>query len=264
MSTADDFLRGVNRGDSGEQSQSGLGPGPGDAGSGFERLQAEAATLAANLRGSVPATATYTGWDDAETISVTIDADGAITAVELPDSAHDRTKAHLLAAAVVQATRNAGLDRLRGWAVSTGTPHPSVVADAPPASPSPAPTVAAGDLTGRRLLDLVHGVTAELDAFAQRAQQQATRRVAARSGGKHVRAIYVGDQLSQVEIDVRWAARARATEVSLEIADAVRKAQKSAANSAPDPSNVGPSFTELQRIAAGFQAIVQDPKRRGH
>jgi DNA-binding protein YbaB len=229
----------------------------------LEQLQAEAQQLWGLLAAASSTPASYEGYDRTGAVQVLVDQDGQVRDIQLSGSWRSHIDPRDLGPAVVEAVGAAVNQRAAAWAepVATGAGRRGRAAgDAEGAAAEPGQSAFGpllggpllGDgLSGRQLLDLLDGVEAELDGFQQRVRQWLARGAEGRSDGGHVTAVLAGGQLSRVEIDPRWAAQARHTEIGREIRLAVQQAQATDQRSKPAPGDVGSSFSELQAMVRG-------------
>lgn len=232
----------------------------------LEQLQAQAQELSGLLVAASSTPASYEGRDRTGAVQVTVDHDGQIQDVGLGGSWRNHIDPRTLGPAVVEAVGAAASQRVAAWAesVATGARRQFRVArSAGGAAPEPvqtAPSPPFGDgLSGRRLLELLDGVEAELEGFQQQVRQRLNRGSDGRSDGGHVTAVVTGGQVNRLELDPQWVARARHTEIAREIRLALAQAQAADLRSKSAPGDMGTSFRELQAVAEDLLRAQQFP-----
>lgn len=179
--------------------------------------------------------------------------------IGLSGSWRDHLAPHALGPAVVEAANAATGQRVMAWAESIATsagPDTRSARDGDPATPDPVRPVLnplfGKSVSGRQILNLLDGVEAELDRFQQEIGQRLRQGSEGCSDGGHVTAVVRNGQLSGVELDLRWAAGVRYTEIAREIRIALQEAQAADQRSKPSPGDVSNSLRELQTLFGDF------------
>lgn len=153
--------------------------------------------------------------------------------------------AHVLAEAAEQADMSG--DEHDG---TTGVPTTSE----PPVDETP--------ITLDYVMQLLGNVSVDVEHFIQRMPTTFRQTVSAESGGKHVSVTGMHRQVNDVSIDVRWVARARATEVETELRDVLGRfaAQFSVGELAGGPHS--PAITELMDLVSHPETTLRRVKKR--
>ena len=226
----------------------------------LHRLAGDAARYARIFSVEQDAEKTFTGHDETELVTVSVNAGGEVTDVELAPGWDRTIDARKLGATVVEAVNAATVNRVTAWAdrVADGSEEP--VGPTPPRTPEPVsinPSTAAVE----DLLYLLHRVGQETKApeRGRRGEDAPARPVLTkgRSEGGHVVVALSGTTVAEVRVETNtmWVGGANHLEVASELRSAFEAAYRRAAEEAPAPRSDS-AVAELRELTADPQEFV--------
>jgi DNA-binding protein YbaB len=234
---------------------------------GFEelhRLAGEAARFATIFSVEQDAATTFTGHDATGLVTVSVDADGRVTDVELAADWDRTIDPRGLGAAVVEAVGAATARRVTSWADRVAA------ADEEPPRQAPAPrqaqvTINPSTAVIEDVLYLLHRVGQETapPARGRRAEPvPPPQRTRGRSAGGHVVVVLDGATVAEVRVETgsMWVGGANHLEVASELRDAFeaayRRAEELATAGAGRADGAGSAAAELRALTADPQEFV--------
>lgn len=230
---------------------------------GFEelhRLAGEAARFARIFSVEQDAEKHFTGHDETELVTVSVNADGQVTDVEL-DRDWDRTiDPRKLGAAVVEAVNAATVNRVTAWADRVAEAGSEPASPVPALAPKPV-TINPSTAAIEDLLYLLHRVGQETNP-AERGRRRDPEPVRpapvkGRSDGGHVVVVLNGKTVAEVRVETNtmWIGGANHLEVASELRGAFEAAYRRAAEEAP-ARRADSAVAELQALTADPQEFV--------
>jgi len=227
----------------------------------LHRLAGEAARFARIFSVEQDAEKTFTGHDETETVTVSVNADGQVTDVELARGWDKAMDPRMLGAAVVEAVSAATVTRVTSWAdrVAEAGDEP----EEPTPRPAPQPvTINPSTAVIEDMLYLLHRVGQETKPPERRGRGEEPaparpRLTKGKSAGGHIVVALDGKTVAEVrvETDTMWVGGANHLEVASELRSAFEAAYRRAAQEAP-ARRTDSAVAELQALTADPQEFV--------
>jgi DNA-binding protein YbaB len=229
---------------------------------GFEelhRLAGEAARFARIFSVEQDAATTFAGQDPAGQVTVSVDADGRVTDVELARDWDDTIDPRGLGAAVVAAVGAATTQRVTAWADRVASAADEPAEPEPPRTPAPV-AINPSPRVVEDMLYLLHRVGRETkpERGGRRPEPvPVPQRTKGRSAGGHVTVVLDGRTVAEVRVETNtmWIGGANHLEVASELRGAFEAAYRRAGEEAPARRSDG-AVAELQALTADPQEFV--------
>lgn len=228
----------------------------------LHRLAGEAARFARIFSVEQDAGRTFTGHDGTERVTVSVDADGQVTDVELAQDWDRAIDPRDLGAAVVEAVHAATADRVSAWADRVAGADGEPAEPAPPRTPEPV-TINPSTAEIEDLLYLLHRVGQETRPPARTGRRRdhedepRPRLTKGRSAGGRVVVALVGTTVAEVRVETNtmWIGGANHLEVASELNSAFEAAYRRAGDEAP-ARRTDSAVAELRARTADPQKFV--------
>lgn len=197
----------------------------------------------------------FRGRDDSGTIEVTVDDSNVVTAVGVPPGWRDSVEPRELGKALLTASNNAIVARLREQVRGLDAPAPDAGRrdDASDAYGNPSSPVARGLVA--EIEELMARFPRDLALHRERLREAATATAVEPGPNRRVRVAASAGRVTAVEVDPRWARTARHTEIRMEATAALRAATGRAAPVDPARVPLPPSLARLRELAADPDAL---------
>ena len=230
---------------------------------GFEelhRLAGEAARFARIFSVEQDAETVFTGHDETELVTVSVNADGQVTDVELAQDWDRTIDPRTLGATVVEAVNAATVNRVTAWADRVAEAGDEPEEPAPPRTPAPV-TINPSTAAIEDLLYLLHRVGQETNPAerGRRREPEPVRPapVKGKSDGGHVVVVLNGKTVAEVRVETNtmWIGGANHLEVGSELRSAFEAAYRRAADEAPARRSDS-AVDELRALTADPQEFV--------
>jgi DNA-binding protein YbaB len=230
---------------------------------GFEelhRLAGEAARFARIFSVEQDAEKAFTGQDETGLVTVSVNADGQVTDVELAADWDKTIDPRKLGATVIEAVNAATVNRVTEWADRVAEAGAEPAEPEPPRAPAPV-TINPSTAVIEDLLYLLHRVGQETKP-AERGRRRDPEPVRpalvkGRSDGGHVVVALNGKTVAEVRVETNtmWVGGANHLEVAGELRSAFEAAYRRAAEEAP-ARRTDSAVAELQALTADPQEFV--------
>ncbi|GAA3659506.1 hypothetical protein [Microbacterium marinilacus] len=235
-------------------------PSLGDLVNDLQSTLHELTALAGELQSAAAQRTPVTVSDASQSVTVTLDAAGAVEGIELDEGWRDALGEDLLGDAVRFTYVLATTRQMEQWATALPAEDPG--------SPSPAaaaaPPVTLGDPTTPRahaamdeLRDLARRAHAEVDAFDAEMSARGKRESATRSPDATVTVVRTGSSISRIVLDPRWLQRATDGAIERALVDALRS------SGSDDPAENGfdderfPGLQEARNLTGDPRALMR-------
>lgn len=196
--------------------------------------------------------------EDPAAITVCVDERGAVSDVVIPIQWRDVVRPHDLGRVLLEAANNAIAHRVATQVEQLDLDAP---VEPPAFSRREAPS-AGGDPTSpvaeslvNEVLDLFSRFDAELEAYAAQVRQAATATNHGEGVNRRIVVTLAAGQVAGVDVDVRWAAAARHTEIRAEAMSAFQAAWQQAPSFGSGAIPLPPSIARLQELASDPEAL---------